>query len=109
MPFIPGPPVRDQARFLGVVAQIDSAQAGRGVADRFRQCRRGIDGDWSGIDRDGHDLAVHEYDGPSGRGYEIECLWTDPDTAEHWRRVVHRGPETWRERGWYVVPDGEPV
>jgi len=106
MPFIPGPPIRDQARFI---ARVDDAQAGRGVTNRFRQFRRGVDDDRHGIDRDGHDLAVHEYEGPSGRGYEIECLWTDPDTDEHCRRVVHRGPEMYRERGWHVVPDEEPV
>jgi hypothetical protein len=97
MPRTDGPPAADSARFLGLLARVAVAQDGRGEASRFRQCRRGRDDDWGGVDRDGLDVAVHEYEGPYGRGYEVECL------VDGWRRVAHVGPETWREAGWHQV------
>lgn len=46
---------------------------------------------------------VHEYEGPQGRGWEIEInLLRD---GVKWRKVIHSGPETWREQPWHVVPE----
>lgn len=46
---------------------------------------------------------VHEYEGPQGRGWEIEVnLLRD---GVKWRKIVHSGPETHRERDWHVVPE----
>lgn len=62
---------------------------------------------WSGAQLPGlvpFALTVNAYDGPEGRGWEavIEMV----DSGQLWRRVVHSGPETWRELAWHVVePD----
>jgi len=101
MPRLAGPPTTDSAKLARVLARIAVAQSGRGVANRFRQFRRGVASDWTGIDREGIDVAVHEYQGPSGRGYEVEC-WT-VDRGVTWRRVANYGPETRRETAWTVV------
>lgn len=100
MPRQPGPPDSDSAKLRGVVARIAVAQAGRGVADRFRQFRRGVAGDWSGVDRDGLDVSVDEYDGPLGRGYVVNAVTADGV----WRRAVNVGPETRHERAWELTP-----
>lgn len=105
MPSVPrlaGPPVSDSAKLLGVLARVAVAQAGRGVADRFRQFRRGVDADWQGVDRDGLDVDVTEYEGPAGRGYQIDVETVDG--ATRWRRIVSVGPESQRETAWVEVP-----
>ena len=44
---------------------------------------------------------VHEYDGPQGRGW---CLMATAQIGKlTMRRVVHHGPETWREAPWFVL------
>lgn len=103
MPRTPGPPSSDSAKFVALEARVANAQAGRGVASRFRQLRRGTP-DWDDVNRDGCDAAVHEYEGPLGRGYAIECWAVDGATT--WRRVAQFGPETRREQGWHVVEGG---
>lgn len=100
MPREPGPPASDSAKLLGVLARIALAQAGRGVANRFRQFRRGVEADWSGVDREGLDVSVDEYDGPLGRGYVVNAVTDDGA----WRRSINVGPETQREMAWERVP-----
>lgn len=46
---------------------------------------------------------VDEYEGPQGRGWQLRIrLLRDGVT---WERVIHYGPETWREQPWHVVPE----
>lgn len=45
-------------------------------------------------------LAVHEYEGPLGVGWQIEARVALEGTA--WLRVIHAGPEAHRERAWAV-------
>lgn len=47
---------------------------------------------------------VSEYRTPGGEdGWEFEVNLTRGGVR--WRRVMHVGPETWRECGWRVVPE----
>jgi hypothetical protein len=46
---------------------------------------------------------VHEYEGPQGRGWELEITLARGGVT--WRKIAHFGPETYRERDWFVVPE----
>lgn len=43
-------------------------------------------------------LAVHEYEGPLGVGWQLEARVIL--AGRSWLRVIHSGPETWRQRSW---------
>lgn len=43
-------------------------------------------------------LAVHEYEGPLGVGWQLEARVVL--AGRSWLRVIHSGPETWRARAW---------
>lgn len=47
---------------------------------------------------------VDEYRGPSGTGWCLVVRLVRDGVT--WERTHHDGPETWRERGWRVVPEG---
>lgn len=101
--------VAEQSLLGRTVARVRAAQDARLAAGLpCMQARSGHDAEWAAVGVDPADVSagrmsgartwVHVYDGPSGRGWELEILLTRG--GETWRRVVHRGPETWRERGW---------
>ncbi len=46
-------------------------------------------------------VEVHEYDGPQGQGWML--IATVTDNNKQWRRVLHYGPESWREHNWLEV------
>lgn len=46
---------------------------------------------------------VSVYDGPFGRGWQLELTLVRGGVT--WEKVIHHGPETWREQPWRVAPE----
>lgn len=49
---------------------------------------------------DGMTVTVNTYVSPMGDGYEV--VYETIQAGMLYRRVVNHGPETWRERDWYI-------
>jgi len=110
------PPVlttAERSLMTGTFNKVAAAQASVPAGSRYIQVRSGRDSEWASVGVGAAALAsgrasgvtshVHEYEGPNGRGWELELrLLRDGVT---WRKVMHSGPETWRERDWHVVPE----
>lgn len=111
---MPEPTLTPSERTLltNAVNQITAAQAAyRSEHGKFRQARSGRDAELQALGLSGATLAlarsagttanIHEYVGPNGVGWELELqLVRDGVTL---RRVVHVGPETWRDLPWTSV------
>ncbi len=49
-------------------------------------------------------LVVNVYDGPSGKGYELTASFDYE--GDVWRRVIHTGPESYRQQNWQKMEAG---
>lgn len=108
-----GPSLTDAERAMltEALSGVAAAQASIGGGPRFAQARSGQDDEWASLGVSAEAMAtaraagvtaqVHEYEGPKGRGWELELRLVRDGVT--WRKVLHSGPETWRERDWEAV------
>ena len=110
------PPVltsSERSLLTATLNKVTAVQAAVPAGKRFLQARSGKDAEWTAMGVGAAALAsgravgvkssVHEYDGPLGRGWELELVLLRNGVT--WRKVIHTGPETWRELDWTVVPE----
>lgn len=95
------------ARLAALLPRLETLQSvEQAQGHHFRQIRD-RDDEWLGAgvtkaERAGLSMRVDEYRGPLGDGW---CLVVERLVgAERFVRVVHRGPEAWREQAWSEKP-----
>ena len=102
----------ERSLLTGTFGKVSAAQALVPAGSRFVQVRIGRDDEWAKVGVGASALAsgrsagvtshVHEYEGPNGRGWELEIRLVRNGVT--WRKVMHSGPEKWRELDWVEVP-----
>lgn len=107
-------PALTPAEDAAIKSVVETIRAAQSVRPTYAQVRLGSDSGFTqlGIAPDllagakaaGFSGRVDEYRGPSGTGWCLVVRLVRDGVT--WERTHHDGPETWRERGWRVVPEG---